>query len=160
MELFKNKELLYEGKKSNLSIEQIKKVVKVDFIGSADFVDLYQTYDGIRFLSGAMMFRNKFYDIQKGEWNKIEVEYFLTFENILELREVNKESNPELFSLSQTHIPFADDGCGNTVWIETLTGKVDVFYHEYTLDKGLITIAPNFNCFCASLENWVFEIFR
>jgi hypothetical protein len=156
MELFKNKELLYEGKKSNLSIEQIKEVtnVDVDFVRVDSFSNLYRIYDGIKFLRGAMMFRSKFYDVQKEEWDKIEVDFFLTFKNIFELMEMKEESNPELFSLAKTHIPFADDGCGNTIWIELSTGKIKVFYHEYELDKGLITIAPNFEDFCASLENW------
>ncbi|MDR2145176.1 MAG: SMI1/KNR4 family protein [Tannerella sp.] len=155
MELFKNKELLYEGIKSNLSLKHIKGVINVDFVGVDSFINLYQIYDGVKFLRGAMMFRNKFYDVLKGEWDKIEVEFFLTFKNIRELMEMTKENNPDIYLLAQTHVPFADDGCGNTIWIEMSTGKIKVYYHEYELDKGLLTIAPNFNSFCSSLENWV-----
>jgi hypothetical protein len=59
-----------------------------------------------------------------------------------------------LTSFLSTHIPFADDGCGNDVWLDNKTGLIKVLYHEYELDEGLITVAPNFNDFCESLENW------
>ena len=37
-------------------------------------------------------------------------------------------------SLVKTHIPFADDGCGNDIWIEVSTGVIKVFYHEYPME--------------------------
>lgn len=155
MKLFNNKELLYEGKKSNLSIDQIKEVINVDFVGASSIISLYQTYDGITFLRFAMMFRSKFYDVPKGEADKIEINFFLTFKNILEILSVKEEDNLELFLMGQSHIPFADDGCGNTIWIEKSTGKINILYHEYGLDLSLRAIAPNFSEFCNSLENWV-----
>jgi hypothetical protein len=154
MDLFTNNELLYKGRESNLSIEQIKELFNDDFSGIDDFIKLYLTYDGIFFPKQAMMFRSKFYDVQKGDWDKIEVGFFLKFNDIIELRDIQKQDNPELNSFTLSHIPFADDGFGNDIWIETSTGLIKVLYHEYELDEGLIIVAPNFNDFCSSLENW------
>lgn len=154
MELFTNNELLYDGRKSNLSIEQLKGFFNDYFTGIEDVIRMYLTYDGICFPRQAMMFRDKYYDVPKGEWNKIEVSFFLKFNDIIIQREIQRQNNPELELFILTHIPFADDGCGNDIWIEIPTGLIKVFYHEYELDEGLLVIAPNFKDFCSSLENW------
>ena len=65
------------------------------------------------------------------------------------------QDDAQLDSFVQTHIPFADDGCGNDIWIEVSTGIIKAFYHEYSLEEGLIVVAPSFDVFCSSLENWV-----
>ncbi|MGG5507170.1 MULTISPECIES: SMI1/KNR4 family protein [unclassified Myroides] len=155
MKLFKNEQLLFIGTESKLGRTQIIGILKGCSTNTASFVHLYQIYDGVKFPSGAMMFRNKFYTIRKGTWDKIEVEYFLTIKNIIEIKEIRKETNSDIFELNQSHIPFADDGCGNIIWMELSTGIIKVFYHEYELDEGLITIAPTFDDFCSSLENWI-----
>jgi hypothetical protein len=154
MDLFGNNNLLYEGRKSELSIEQIKGLFNDDFPGIADFIKLYLTYVGVHFPKQAMMFRNKFYNVPKGEWDKIEVGFFLKFKDIIELREIHKQNYPEQFFFTSTHIPFADDGCGNDIWIETSAGSIKVFYHEYDLNEGLKLVAPSFKDFCLALENW------
>lgn len=155
MKLFKNEQLLFIGTESKLSRTQIKNVLKGCSTNTDSFVHLYQIYDGIKFPRGAMIFRNKFYTIRKGTWDKIEVEYFLTLDNVIEIKEIRKEKNPDIFELNQSHIPFADDGFGNIIWMEMSTGIIKVFYHEYELEEGLINIAPSFDEFCSSLENWI-----
>lgn len=154
MTLFGNKDLLYEGRKSELSEEQIKGLFKEEFPGIEDFINLYLTYDGIRFSRQAMMFRNRFYNVSKGDWDEIDVGFFMKFNHIVELIEIKKRNFPELQTFTSTHVPFADDGCGNSIWIETPSGHIKQLQHEYELDEGLIIIAPGFKDFCAALENW------
>jgi hypothetical protein len=59
MDLFTNIELLYEGQKSSLSNEDIIKLYSGTFDGMDTFTKLYLTYDGVRFLSQAMMFKKE-----------------------------------------------------------------------------------------------------
>ena len=101
-----------------------------------------------------MMFRNKFYSVAKGDWDKIEIGFFFKIEDIITNRKLLLEEDNELKYFVKTHIPFADDGCGNDIWIEISTGVIKAFYHEYSIEEGLIGIAPNFEEFCSSLENW------
>lgn len=153
MKLFQKNNLLYQGRPSRLSTAEIVELLQITFNTLGSFIDLYKEFDGINFPEGAMMFRSKFYDIPKGEWDRIEVGFFLTSDNILEYSHITEEVNPELYLLQSKHIPFADDGAGNTIWIEKYTGEIKVFYHEYPIEEGLILIAPSFEDFCASLEN-------
>ncbi|MHC5354137.1 SMI1/KNR4 family protein [Myroides sp. LJL115] len=155
MKIFKNKELLFIGKDSSLSDPDILDVIKgCSATGVDSFMDVYRIYDGIQFPRGAMIFRSKFFPIEKGSWDKIEVEFFLTLANMIEIQCIKESENPEIFALSQTHIPFADDGCGNTIWMDLKTGVVKVFYHEYDLMEGLLPVAPSFEDFCSYLQNW------
>ena len=154
MDLFNNSKLLYDARKSNLSAEEIWKLFNDNPHNINDFINLYLVYDGVFFPKQAMMFRSKFYDIPRGEPDKVEVGFFLNFSDIITLIKLMKQNNPELTPFILAHIPFADDGCGNDIWIEISTGIIKVFYHEYGLDEGLIMAAPSFNDFCSSLENW------
>lgn len=100
-----------------------------------------------------MMFRHKFYSVAKDDWDKIEIGFFLKLDDIIENRKLQLQDDSELDCFIKT-IPFADDGCGKDIWIEISTGVIKAFYHEYSIEEGLIEIAPNFDAFCSSLENW------
>jgi hypothetical protein len=153
MSLF-NSELSYAGRESNISEEQVRELFGSAYSNFESFIKLYLTYDGVSFTKQAMMFRNKFYEVPKGEWDKIDIGFFLRFDHIIEIRDIKKKNFPELELFVLTHIPFADDGCGNSVWIEISTGHIKVLYHEYEFEEGLIIVAPSFDDFCSSLENW------
>ena len=101
------------------------------------------------------MFRHTFYPVTKDDWDKIEIGFFLKFDDIITSRKIQLENDTELEAFIKTHIPFADDGCDNDIWIEISTGVIKAFYHEYSLEEGLIEIAPNSDDFCSSLENWI-----
>ena len=145
MNLFTDSKLVYEGRKSLLSESEIRQLLEITGDKINSFIQFYQTYDGVFFPKQAMMFRHLFYSVEKADWDKIEIGFFLKIED------------KELECFVKTHIPFADDGCGNDVWIEISTGIIKAFYHEYSIEEGLIEIAPNFNDFCSSLENWTLK---
>ncbi len=151
---FTDSKLLYEGRESLLSEVEIRRLLGVNCDKINSFIQLYLTYDGIFFPMQAMMFRHAFYPIAKGDWDKIEIGFFLKFDDIIKNRMPQLQNDPEINDLIKTHIPFADDGCGNDIWIEISTGVIKVFYHEYSIEEGLIEIAPSFEDFCSSLENW------
>ncbi|WP_225969207.1 SMI1/KNR4 family protein [Treponema pedis] len=157
MNLFKDSKLLYEGRESQLSEEEIRQLLGINCDKINNFIQLYLIYDGIFFPKQAMMFRHTFYTITKGDWDKIEIGFFLKFDDIIKTRKLQIENNTGLDYFTQTHIPFADDGFGNDIWIEISTGVIKVFYHEYSIEEGLITVAPNFDDFCSSLENWTLK---
>lgn len=154
---FTDSKLLYEGRTSLLSEKDIRRQLGIDCDEMRSFIQLYLTYDGVFFPMQAMMFRHTFYPIEKGDWDKIEIGFFLKFEDIIKYRTPQLQNDSEMDSLVKTHIPFADDGCGNDIWIEVSTGVIKVFYHEYPMEEGLIEIAPNFEEFCSSLENWTLK---
>lgn len=155
MNSFKDNKLQYEGRKSRLSELEIRNLLGIPCDKLNDFVQFYQTYDGIFFPKQAMMFRHTFYPVTKDDWDKIEIGFFLKFDDIITSRKIQLENDTELEAFIKTHIPFADDGCDNDIWIEISTGVIKAFYHEYSLEEGLIEIAPNFDDFCSSLENWI-----
>lgn len=172
MNLFTDSKLVYEGRKSLLSELEIRQLLEITGDKINSFIQFYQTYDGVFFPKQAMMFRNKFYSVAKADWDRIEIGFFLKIENIITIRKIlleednelecfvkthMEEEDKELECFVKTHIPFADDGCGNGVWIEISTGIIKAFYHEYSIEEGLIEIAPNFNDFCSSLENWTLK---
>ncbi len=155
MDLFKNSKLSYEGSESNLTREQITELFNNDFLTlHEDFIRLYLTYDGIQFSEQAMMMIAKFYDVPKGEPVYVGLGLFLDLDDIIKARELTMEYNPELIPFVQTHIPFADDGCGNEVWIEISTGLIKATKHEEELEEGLQIVAPNFKDFCSEIENF------
>ncbi len=154
MNLFTNNRLLYEGRDSRLSEEKIRQALGVDGNKINSFIQFYLTFDGVLFPKQAMMFRHAFYPIKKGDWDKIEIGFFLKLDDVVKVRALQLQDDAQLDSFVQTHIPFADDGCGNDIWIEVSTGVIKAFYHEYSLEEGLIMVAPSFDDFCSSLENW------
>lgn len=172
MNLFTDSKLVYEGRKSLLSELEIRQLLEITGDKINSFIQFYQTYDGVFFPKQAMMFRHLFYSVEKADWDKIEIGFFFKIENIITIRKIlleednelecfvkthMEEEDKELKCFVKTHIPFADDGCGNDVWIEISTGIIKAFYHEYSIEEGLIEIAPNFNDFCSSLENWTLK---
>lgn len=171
MNLFTDSKLVYEGRKSLLSELEIRQLLEITGDKINSFIQFYQTYDGVFFPKQAMMFRHLFYSVEKADWDKIEIGFFLKIEDIITNRKLlleedkelecfvktHMEEDNELECFVKTHIPFADDGCGNDVWIEISTGIIKAFYHEYSIEEGLIEIAPNFNDFCSSLENWTLK---
>ena len=155
MNLFTDNRLLYEGRDSGLSEEKIRQSLGVGGNKINSFIQFYLTFDGVLFPKQAMMFRHTFYSIKKGDWDKIEIGFFLKLDDIVKVRNLQLQDDAQLDYFVQTHIPFADDGCGNDIWIEVSTGVIKAFYHEYSLEEGLIVVAPSFDVFCSSLENWV-----
>lgn len=163
MNLFREEKLLYKGFTSNLSKQEITSFFDRDFVGLKDFVELYSIYDGVDFMREAKMFRSKFYDITKGELDLIGISFFLKLKDILSEKEYNRDVGAEYKSFVNTHIPFADDGSGNTIWLDTNTGIVKRLDHEEEFEDAIIIIAPNFKDFCLSLEdydpNWIKPIY-
>ena len=155
MNLFTDSKLVYEGRKSQLSALDIRQLLEITGDKINSFIQFYQTYDGIFFPKQAMMLRHTFYPVTKDDWDKIEIGFFLKFDDIITSRKIQLENDTELEAFIKTHIPFADDGCDNDIWIEISTGVIKAFYHEYSLEEGLIEIAPNSDDFCSSLENWI-----
>ena len=154
MNSFSDSKLLYKGRESRLSAEGIRQSLGITCDKLNSFIQLYKTYDGIFFPKQAKMFRHKFYSVAKDDWDKIEIGFFLKLDDIIENRKLQLQDDSELDCFIKTHIPFADDGCDEDIWIEISTGVIKAFYHEYSIEEGLIEIAPNFDAFCSSLENW------
>ena len=154
MNAFTDSKLLYEGRQSQLSEVEIRQLLGIGCDKINSFIQLYLTYDGVFFPKQAMMFRHTFYPIAKDDWDKIEIGFFLKFDDIVKDRKFQLQNNADLDYFVKTHIPFADDGCGNDIWIEISTGVIKAFYHEYSIEEGLIKIAPSFDDFCSSVENW------
>ena len=155
MNLFTDSKLVYEGRKSLLSELEIRQLLEITDDKINSFIQFYQTYDGVFFPKQAMMFRHLFYSVEKADWDKIEIGFFLKLDDIVKVRNLQLQDDAQLDYFVQTHIPFADDGCGNDIWIEVSTGIIKALYHEYSLEEGLIMVAPSFDVFCSSLENWV-----
>lgn len=154
MNLFTDSKLLYEGRESRLSEGEMTRSLGVNCDKIDHFLQLYLIYDGVFFPKPAMMFRHAFYPIAKGDWDKIEIGFFLKYDDIVAYRNPELQNDAEMEYLVKTHIPFADDGCGNVIWIEISTGVIKAFYQDYSIEEGLIEIAPSFEAFCTSLENW------
>ena len=55
---FTDNKLLYEGRTSLLSEEDIKRQLGIDCDEMRSFIQLYLTYDGVSFPMQAMMFRH------------------------------------------------------------------------------------------------------
>ncbi|GJQ03901.1 SMI1/KNR4 family protein [Capnocytophaga canimorsus] len=163
MNLFREEKLLYKGFASNLSKQEITNLFQTDFEGSKDFLELYSVFDGVDFMREAKMFRSKFYEIPKGELDLINVSFFLKMKDIIIEKEYVRYESEEYQFFINTHIPFADDGSGNTIWLDTNTGLVKRFDHEEDFEEAIIIVAPNFKEFCLSLEdydpNWIKPIY-
>lgn len=165
MNKFNENKLLYKGIESKLLIGEIKKIFPKDFIGSKDFIELYLIYDGVDFMREAKMFRSKFYNVEKNESDQIGVSFFFSFKRIIsEKANYNADDFPTKYKLfARTHIPFADNGCGNSIWIDTDTGVIKRLEHEEDFEEAIISIAPSFKDFCLSLEdddpNWIKPIY-
>lgn len=163
MNLFRDEKLLYKGLTSNLSKPVITSLFHKDFIGLNDFVALYTIYDGVDFIREAKMYRSQFYTISKGELDLIDVSFFLKWKDIISEKQYDSDVSTAYKSFMNTHIPFADDGCGNTIWLDTDTGLIKRLDHEEEFEDAVIVIAPNFRTFCLSLEdynpNWIKPIY-
>ena len=130
MNLFRDEKLLYKGLTSNLSKPVITSLFHKDFIGLNDFVALYTIYDGVDFIREAKMYRSQFYTISKGELDLIDVSFFLKWKDIISEKQCDSDVSTAYKSFMNTHIPFADDGCGNTIWLDTDTGLIKRLDHE------------------------------
>ena len=125
-EKFNKDKLLYKGTASKLSEDDVKSLFSKDFNGSKDFVELYLMYDGIDFMREGKMFRSTFYEVKKNELDEINLSFFFSFKSIISGRTAyNQIDMPsEYTNFAKTHIPFSDDGCGNSIWIDTETGII------------------------------------
>ena len=112
MNLFTDSKLVYEGRKSQLSALDIRQLLEITGDKINSFIQFYQTYDGVFFPKQAMMFRHLFYSVEKGDWDKIDIGFFLKIEDIITIRKLLLGEDKELEYFVKTHIPFADDGCG------------------------------------------------
>lgn len=164
MNIFNKDKLLYKGFESNLSKREITNLFHTDFLGSDDFIKLYSVFDGVDFMREAKMFRSAFYKVQKGELDQIGISFFLKLKDIISEKEYKRDFSKEHQSFMDIHIPFADDGCGNTIWIDTQTGLIKQLEHEEEFKDAVTIVAPSFSEFCLSLEdndpNWIKPIYE
>ena len=96
MNLFTDSKLVYEGRKSLLSELEIRQLLEITGDKINSFIQFYQTYDGIFFPKQAMMFRHLFYSVEKADWDKIEIGFFLKIEDIITNRKLLLEEDNEL----------------------------------------------------------------
>ncbi len=152
MDLFNNEALLYEGRKSELTVEQIRGLFNDEFSGIEDFIRLYQTFDGVCFTKLGVLARHKFYDVPRSEIDEISMSGFFKFDNIVNTMAIEREEGHEFQSFYLTHVPFSDDGCGNSIYIEVPTGLIKMLDHEEEdLEEAVTLVAPGFKEFCLAL---------
>ena len=150
MNLFTDSKLVYEGRKSLLSESEIRQLLEITGDKINSFIQFYQTYDGILFPKQAMMFRNKFYSVAKGDWDKIEISFFLENEGVVHLKTdsnflftyttyvVEKNNLPLLFRTedlygNETNGAQADDIDGET---KEILG-IHTYYENQWIERGL-----------------------
>ena len=150
MNLFTDSKLVYEGRKSLLSELEIRQLLEITGDKINSFIQFYQTYDGILFPKQAMMFRNKFYSVAKGDWDKIEISFFLENEGVVHLKTdsnflftyttyvVEKNNLPLLFRTedlygNETNGAQADDIDGET---KEILG-IHTYYENQWIERGL-----------------------
>ena len=150
MNLFTDSKLVYEGRKSLLSESEIRQLLGITGDKINSFIQFYQTYDGILFPKQAMMFRNKFYSVAKGDWDKIEISFFLENEGVVHLKTdsnflftyttyvVEKNNLPLLFRTedlygNETNGAQADDIDGET---KEILG-IHTYYENQWIERGL-----------------------
>ena len=150
MNLFTDSKLVYEGRKSLLSESEIRQLLEITGDKINSFIQFYQTYDGVFFPKQAMMFRNKFYSVAKGDWDKIEISFFLENEGVVHLKTdsnflftyttyvVEKNNLPLLFRTedlygNETNGAQADDIDGET---KEILG-IHTYYENQWIERGL-----------------------
>ena len=150
MNLFTDSKLVYDGRTSQLSALDIRQLLGITGDKINSFIQFYQTYDGILFPKQAMMFRNKFYSVAKGDWDKIEISFFLENEGVVHLKTdsnflftyttyvVEKNNLPLLFRTedlygNETNGAQADDIDGET---KEILG-IHTYYENQWIERGL-----------------------
>ena len=150
MNLFTDSKLIYDGRTSQLSALDIRQLLGITGDKINSFIQFYQTYDGILFPKQAMMFRNKFYSVAKGDWDKIEISFFLENEGVVHLKTdsnflftyttyvVEKNNLPLLFRTedlygNETNGTQADDIDGET---KEILG-IHTYYENQWIERGL-----------------------
>ena len=150
MNLFTDSKLMYDGRTSQLSALDIRQLLGITGDKINSFIQFYQTYDGILFPKQAMMFRNKFYSVAKGDWDKIEISFFLENEGVVHLKTdsnflftyttyvVEKNNLPLLFRTedlygNETNGAQADDIDGET---KEILG-IHTYYENQWIERGL-----------------------
>jgi putative tRNA (guanine-N(7)-)-methyltransferase len=150
MNLFTDSKLIYDGRTSQLSALDIRQLLGITGDKINSFIQFYQTYDGILFPKQAMMFRNKFYSVAKGDWDKIEISFFLENEGVVHLKTdsnflftyttyvVEKNNLPLLFRTedlygNETNGAQADDIDGET---KEILG-IHTYYENQWIERGL-----------------------
>ena len=150
MNLFTDSKLIYDGRTSQLSALDTRQLLGITGDKINSFIQFYQTYDGILFPKQAMMFRNKFYSVAKGDWDKIEISFFLENEGVVHLKTdsnflftyttyvVEKNNLPLLFRTedlygNETNGAQADDIDGET---KEILG-IHTYYENQWIERGL-----------------------
>ncbi|GAB6960879.1 hypothetical protein JCM15754A_22140 [Prevotella aurantiaca JCM 15754] len=150
MNLFTDSKLMYDGRTSQLSALDIRQLLGITGDKINSFIQFYQTYDGILFPKQAMMFRNKFYSVAKGDWDKIEISFFLENEGVVHLKTdsnflftyttyvVEKNNLPLLFRTedlygNETNGAQADNIDGET---KEILG-IHTYYENQWIERGL-----------------------
>ena len=150
MNLFTDSKLVYDGRTSQLSALDIRQLLGITGDKINSFIQFYQIYDGILFPKQAMMFRNKFYSVAKGDWDKIEISFFLENEGVVHLKTdsnflftyttyvVEKNNSPLLFRTedlygNETNGAQADDIDGET---KEILG-IHTYYENQWIERGL-----------------------
>lgn len=149
------KDLKFEPNRVNRSAADVKNILKmIDCSNIDDLIEYYMNNDAITFFNDAEMRRSMFYDLGTGHEriDKISVAFFLSLEEIVKIRELKIEAEPDLRTFIETHIPFADDGFGNDIWIELSSGAIKKVYYDNDPPFQLM-VAPSFVAFCKALKN-------
>jgi hypothetical protein len=127
--------------------EQLAKEFPFEFLGKNDFIEFYQTHNGVYFPEGAEVI----YEVNDDDYG-LEIEFIYTVEHLKKMWEATKEHSPEANCFAETHIPFARDCAGNDFWIEMQTGLIKYISWEDGLPNGIVVVAPNFKDFCLAIK--------
>jgi len=150
---FLSEKLEFEIDGSILTENQIKSIIPNNLKNKEDFISFYMAHNGIYFHDGAFMKRSRFYQINKNEYDELEIEFFYEIGNDLEkMWNASKEHSEDAKLFAQKHIPFASDAAGNEFWIEIETGIVKYISWEYDFPEAITIAAPSFKEFCQAIE--------
>ena len=165
--LFKDKRLQLWGDAVPVSEADINRAVPEKFLGKDDFVEFYVKRNGGMFKGEAYFYRDTFHRVPRGKVNSMPISCF--FPIPLSMKDAD---NPpvtiasmkaaslkgygrfrEMKEFLKTHIPIADDGGGDSYWIEVPTGRICYIKMEY-VGAGpinIIEIAPTFAEFVSNI---------
>ncbi|WP_134832742.1 SMI1/KNR4 family protein [Stenotrophomonas indicatrix] len=161
---FARSNVAFNDSSPGVPVELIAAMVPGRFPGRDDFIDFYSKNNGGYFDGGAVFYRDAFYEVIAGDYNRLEVEAFNYIEvagmptnpRLLSIAEVIESVHfycPEMREFLETHIPFAGDCGDNKYWLDTQTGivKFTVAEDEFHTD-GMTVVAPDFPSFRANIQ--------
>lgn len=134
--LFSDLGLKIHSEGLELSEKQINTSVPEYFYGEECFITSYLSLNGVYFIDGACFYRDTFYKVSSGDYNRMGVEgfYFIPqyFDqkqpdsnlSILRVQKIRSMYSDSVSEFTKTHYPFASDAGGNEYWIDTDTGCI------------------------------------